>query len=237
MLSRRSPFANLRGLISAFGCAAALGLAAPTLAQTPIPPPVFPAVDGNGVDVSTGAFTYSRTDLVIGQPGAGGLAYTRYYQSAPSAFWTHNHIGYVAGTGTTCSVVVGVFTETFTSSLNDCGGTFTSDQQHGGTLSGSQGAGYTYTARDGTVATFRGRDVAAIYGMPSTMTGYLWSVTTPSGEATSSRTTSRRLAPKIRRAARQSGGCRSYSTISATAWCGSTPAAPRPAAHRARSSA
>ena len=157
MLGRRSRFVNLRGCAFALECSVVLAIAAPALAQTPIPPPVFPAVDGNGVDVSSGALTYSRTDVVIGQPGAGGLAYTRYYQSAPSAFWTHNHIGYVAGTGATCSVVIGVFTETFTSSLGDCNGTFTSDQQRGGTLSGSQGAGYTYTARDGTVAAFRGR--------------------------------------------------------------------------------
>lgn len=51
-------------------------LAAPSRAVV-APPPVFPAVDGLGVDVATGAFTSAQTDVVIGQPGAGGLAAIR----------------------------------------------------------------------------------------------------------------------------------------------------------------
>ncbi len=124
-------------------------------AQDPLPAPVFPAVDARGVDVATGGFVHSQTDLVIGQPGAGGLVFTRYYQSKPTAFWTHNHNGFIHGSGSDCSVTIGSTTETFTASAGSCAGTFSSQQGGASTLSHNTGNGsYTYTLGDGTTVVF-----------------------------------------------------------------------------------
>ena len=172
---RRSPCAKLSTIVAILSCALALSVAAPVRAQSPAPPPVFPAVDSNGVDVATGAFNHSQTDVVIGQPGKGGLAYTRYYQSAPNAFWTHNHNGYITGYSP-CSVVLGPMVKTFTS----CTGT--SNQGDGSTLT-SDAYSYTYTDRDGTVAVFSKVSTTWIIGM-GTPTAYLISVTKPDGEVT-----------------------------------------------------
>jgi RHS repeat-associated protein len=173
---------NLRVCTAILGGVLTLIIAAPVHAQSQVPPPVFPAVDGNSVDVATGAFNYSQTDVAIGQPGSGRLAYTRYYQSAPSPNWTHNHIGYIAVNGTTCSVVIGASTETFTSSISGCTGTFSSNQAIGSSLSYTSGI-YTYTTSDGTVAQFSviGTNVTMLYGV----TIILNSITTPTGEVTS----------------------------------------------------
>ena len=75
---RCSSDVNLRAFAATLGFVFTLIFAVPGQAQIPAPPPVFPAIDGNGVDVATGAFTYSQTDVVIGRPGAGGLSLTRY---------------------------------------------------------------------------------------------------------------------------------------------------------------
>ena len=161
-----------------------LGMATSGYAQ-PVPPPVFPAVDERGVDVATGAFVHTQTDVVIGQPGAGGLAFSRYYQSAPATYWTHNHNSYVHGIGTTCSVVIGTRTETFTSTSNDCQGTFTPQQQMGSTLVAGTYT-YTYTARDGTVVIFtRFTGYQSILNMNAAgMRGYIAAVTSPANEVT-----------------------------------------------------
>jgi RHS repeat-associated protein len=153
----------------------------------PVPPPVFPAVDERGVDVATGAFAHSQTDIVIGQPGAGGLVFSRSYYTAPGVFWTHNHNSFMHGTGTTCSVVVGTNTETFTSTSNDCLGTFTSQQQMGSTLAyNTSTQGYTYSMRDGTVVNFhRLPSDHWMLDMESSGTwAYITQITSPAGEVT-----------------------------------------------------
>jgi RHS repeat-associated protein len=158
----------------------------------PVPPPVFPAVDERGVDVTTLDFVHAQTDVVIGNPGAGGLAYTRYYRSGPggSSSATSNYVGYVYGTGTTCSVVLGISTERFTSSGSGCTGTFTPDQQVGSTLA-YDGTDYTYTMRDGTVVTFtrmQDNDPDYTYHAVLNLDGanaYITSVLRPTGELTS----------------------------------------------------
>jgi RHS repeat-associated protein len=165
-------------LVAALVCVLTFAFAAPLRAQTtPVLPPVFPAVDKNGVDVATGEFTYSRTDVVIGQPDKGGLAYTRYFRSG--RYRTHNHVGYIVATGTGCSVVIGTFTETFSSGSSGCGGALSSDQGRGSTLV-QNGSTYTYTSSDGVVALFTNP-------YPNFFTGVaanLWSVTTPDGVVT-----------------------------------------------------
>jgi RHS repeat-associated protein len=154
--------------------------------QPPIPPayPVFPSVDERGVDLPTGTFMYSQTDVVIGQPDKGGLAYTAYFHSnaktgSPGGSWTDNQLGYVTGTSWGIQVVLGSFSETFTGNGQ---GTYTSDQQRGATLlyNSSTGA-YTYTSAAGLVATFATNYDTYFYNMPQA-SPYVTSIAKPDGE-------------------------------------------------------
>ncbi|MEA1675399.1 RHS repeat-associated core domain-containing protein [Nitrospirillum sp. BR 11163] len=99
------------------------------------------------MDLGTGAFRYSTTEVVIGQPGAGGLSYTRYFIGSN---WRDDYIGGINKTGTTYIVSLGGSSESFTSSD---GANFTNNGGTGSTLS-VNGTLYTYTAADGSVATF-----------------------------------------------------------------------------------
>src|SRR5204862_2194038 len=96
-MNRASPHSKRFVFLGTLVCVLGLVGAPAAHAQAPAPPPIFPAVDGNGVDVTTGALTYSQTDLVIGQPDKGGLAFTRTIFSGTSSFWTNNHNGYING--------------------------------------------------------------------------------------------------------------------------------------------
>lgn len=157
------------------GSLAALVLAAPAYAQ------IFPAVDERGVDVVTGAFNYSQTDVVIGQPGQGGLAFTRSYSNAGPVSpmgpgWMSGYTGYMWIKLGKCLVKIGALEETF----NTCG-TTTSDQLMGSTLSYSSVTQlYTYQRRDGTVAQFRAR----LGADSNEYIAYLTSITTPDGVTT-----------------------------------------------------
>lgn len=115
------------------------------------PPPIFSAVDANGVDLVTGRFNYSNTDVSIGPLDAGGLAYVRSYITNG---WRDNTIGTMASNGAGGYVVsVGDGSESFSLSGNE----FVSDQGSGSTLTTDSGspAIFTYTMSDGTVAVFQ----------------------------------------------------------------------------------
>ena len=140
--------------------------------------PVFSAVDENGVDLSSGSFNLSTNEVVIGQPGAGGLSFGRTWVGQG---WLPGTLGRILFTttvsGSFYTVSIGASSETFTLS----GGTFTSQQRMGSTLTLS-GAVYTYTMRDGTIARFN-----TAIGTPAINTGTkagLTSITAPSGEVT-----------------------------------------------------
>ena len=183
-MPRRSLCTNLRACVAAAGCVLVFAFATRGVAQTVFP--VFPAIDGNGVDIVTGAFTHAQTDVVIGQPGVSGLAYTRFYRS-PGTIWTHNHNGFIYGDGSTCFVSLPGLTESFSSATSACGGWFLSNQQRGASLSYNSGSQtFTYTSSSGVVATFiRPSFHVQIYGMVVTLGGgYLSSITTPDGETT-----------------------------------------------------
>jgi RHS repeat-associated protein len=152
-----------------------LGVSSAALAQAVAP--IFPAVDEHGVDVATSAFTYAATDVAIGPPGAGGLSFTRYYQSTSGA-WSHSHIGFVVVSGCSATVVIGTSTESF----SGCG-TYTSDQQRGASLSYASGTGiYTYQSSNGTMARFVQVTGGVGYlNMPSA-SAYLMDITYPDGE-------------------------------------------------------
>jgi hypothetical protein len=177
----------MRACLRAGASALLIAFSAQVVAQI-TPPPVFPAVDSRGVDVATGEFTYAKTDVVIGDPVQGGIAFTRYYRSAPGtgSHWTHNHNGYITTSGGTCIVVIGVHTETFNGS---CSNNPPHAQQTGSHLSGNDTIGYTYITRDGTVARFHAPVAAngltpAMMNMATPLVAYLASVTTPDGVVT-----------------------------------------------------
>lgn len=112
------------------------------------PPPVRSTIDGNGVDLVTGALRLAVRELSIGPDGPGGLAYTRYFTGTG---WRDDFVGTIQSSGSLFTVSMGGASETFTQS----GTTFTSEQGQGSTLSfDSTAQSYTYTTADGIVGVF-----------------------------------------------------------------------------------
>jgi len=150
-------------------------------AQSITPPPVRSNVDENGVDVTTGAFNAATPTISIGQPGNGGLAYGRYYDSISDA-WRDN-----TASGINYDSSSGQYTVTlFGSSSNFIlsFGQFSPVEFWGGTLSFNSGTQkYTYTTRDGAVAIFdkalaTSQPLQANEGLPTTVTSPNGMVTT-----------------------------------------------------------
>jgi len=115
-------------------------------AQTQPTPPEHYTLDPKGVDLVTGKFVISATDVVIGQPGQGGIAFGRIWANGG---WRDNLTGTIQVTGSTYTVSFGGRSELFTLS----GSTFTPVSNTGSTLSQS-GAILTYTQAEGTIATY-----------------------------------------------------------------------------------
>ncbi len=115
----------------------------------PDPPPVVAGVGQSGYDIITGSFSYSATEVVIGQPNAGGLVFSRSFFGTG---WRDNYAGTINSSDSVSYVVsLGSNSESFTLS----GGSFSSDQAMGSTLTYNSGTGiYTYTLRDGTAELF-----------------------------------------------------------------------------------
>jgi RHS repeat-associated protein len=133
-------------LLAAGAVAWAVG-AAPAGAQVQsVVAPIFSAVDSLGVDVSSGQFRLTSAEVAIGQPGAGGLAFSRHWIGSN---WRDSLAGTISSSGSVYTVSIGASSESFTLS----GGTYTSNQMMGATLTLASGK-YTYTMRDGTVAEF-----------------------------------------------------------------------------------
>lgn len=162
-----------------------LVLAGPTaFPQTLVPLTVFPSIDGNGVDVSNGTLNFAQTEVAIGSPGSGGLAFTRHVSTGPNYSISHSTSGNVVANGTKCTVTIGTSVQTFTSTLTSCKGTMTSDQQVGATLTFNAGTSvYTFTGSDGTTATFfRWAGAVAIPYYSAGATAYISTLTKPSGD-------------------------------------------------------
>jgi RHS repeat-associated protein len=161
-------------------CAGALLLHAPTsLAQVQtVVAPVFGSVDSLGVDVTTGQFRLSTSEVVIGQPGAGGLAFGRHWIGSG---WRDSVAGTISSSGSIYTVSVGASSETFSLS----GGVYTSQQAMGSTLTFSSVTNkYTYTTRDGTVLVFNKAIATAgsVTNFWSSNEGAIETITLPSGE-------------------------------------------------------
>ncbi len=141
------------------------------------PPPVRSSVDSNGVDLLSGDFTYSATDVVIGQPQQGGLTYARTFHKDR---WRDNHTGTITSSGTTYTVSLGSGSGVFTLSG---GGVYTADQADGSSLTFDAGTQtYRYTSSDGAVAVFS-KALAELSPLEANE-GKVTSITAPSGQVT-----------------------------------------------------
>ncbi len=135
-------------------------------------PPIRSPVDQNGINLATGGLQVATTDLSIGAPGNGGLAFSRVWTGNG---WRHNYFASITATSTTAAVSIGAQTITFTLS----GGTYMADQGDGSTLTVTP-AKYIYTAADGTITEFDRSYINVVYYGVTQGLGTL--ITRPSGE-------------------------------------------------------
>tara|TARA_R110000868_G_scaffold162329_12_gene393485 strand:+ start:3317 stop:7534 length:4218 start_codon:yes stop_codon:yes gene_type:complete len=164
-------------ILTAIACALTVALSSgiPASAQSGqqiAPPEVFAPVDGRGVDLARGVFRSPTPTITIGDPGAGGMSYTRSFMGAG---WRDVFQGTLNSTGSAYVVTLGTLSQTFTES----GGSFTSDQGSGATLV-SSGSTYVYTASNGTVAVFD-PSLGTAQGLAA-KNGVVTSITYPDGE-------------------------------------------------------
>lgn len=117
-------------------------------AQQPVPPEHY-TLDPRGVDLVHGTFNYTTTEVVIGQPGNGGMAYGRTFVGSGNG-WRDTLLGTINVSGSTYVVSVGGESEIFTRS----GSTFTPVSNNGSTLSLIGTTGYKFISSSGTIANF-----------------------------------------------------------------------------------
>ena len=115
-------------------------------------PQIWPAIDNLGVDATSGSFNYATTEVVIGQPGMGGMAHGRSWIANG---WRDTLAGtidsYSPGGVTYHRVKLGNQVVQFV----ETGGVIAADAIGGATLSFNGGTNiFTYTARDGTITLF-----------------------------------------------------------------------------------
>lgn len=157
-----------------------LGLATmPAMAQQPVPPTHY-STDERGVDLTSGAYYPSVTEVVIGQPGAGGMSHGR---SHIGTGWRDAQLGTINSSpsvgGTTYTVSIGGYSDQFDLATGTTG-PYLPAIQTGASLTYAAGV-YTYTTSDGTVAIFS--DALAASTTPYTANvALLASVTSPNGE-------------------------------------------------------
>ncbi len=152
-------------------------LASTAMAQTqPIPPEHY-TLDPRGVDLVSGGFNHGTTEVVIGQPGAGGLAYGRVFTNRG---WRDTSVGGISSASGELVVSVGPISEIF---IPDGSGGWTSKYSNGSTVVfGSPTV--TVTDRYGAVATFD-RNIGAQDNNPYGATeGLITGYSTPDGNVT-----------------------------------------------------
>src|SRR4051812_29296878 len=133
-----------------YACAllATTALATPSLAQSgQSSEPYRRTIDANGVNLIDGSFPFIFNEGTIGS-GLGAVSVRRHGNGAYGASnWQNYYVSEsVSGSTTTVSVVLGDFSENFTSTS---GGAFVPASGDGSTLTGSHGD-YSFTAAAGT---------------------------------------------------------------------------------------
>lgn len=151
------------------GAAQAQSISQPT-------PPEATAVDPRSVDMISGYFSFQTTEVVIGQPGAGGLSLTR---GRIQRSWRDSNQGSIDISGSTYTVVTGLGAEVFTLS----GSTFTPKSNSGATLSQS-GTTYTFTTSSGAVVRFTTDHCYTSTGTACTDRAAIYEIVAPNGEKT-----------------------------------------------------
>lgn len=139
------------------------------------PPPAHYTLDPQGVDLVNGTFNYATTEVEIGNPGQGGLSFSRSWGGGG---WRSNLMGTVAYVGNVYTVSFGGFSDRFTMIV---AGQYQPAIDRGQTLT-SSGSTFTYTAADGTVATFSPNAVNYHNQLPDQNGGVIRTITYPSGE-------------------------------------------------------
>jgi RHS repeat-associated protein len=150
--------------------------------SSPTPPPVFQAVDQNGVELQSGRLVLTIASIRIGNGSPGSLGYDWSTDSSRQ----QEVYGYVKSAAnptnasqTVYSVVVGGSTETFTTPTGAYA--FTQDQGRSSVLSYNAGTDrFTYTRTDGAVAEFSRQLVS---GSPVSGNYKIVSLTYPAGQA------------------------------------------------------
>lgn len=134
------------------GAGAELSLTTIALAQTQPVPPEYYTLDPRGVDLVSGSFNYAPTEVVIGDPGAGGIAYGRAFLiTGTGNGWRDTLLGTIDRSGSTYTVSLGRVSEVFTKS----GSLFTPVSNNGSTLSQPTTDTYRFTSSSGAVAEFK----------------------------------------------------------------------------------
>ena len=162
-------FAATSGVALAAGAAQAQTISQPT-------PPEHYTLDERGVDLVSGHFNFQTTEVMIGQPGAGGLSLTR---GRIQLGWRDNNQGTLTVSGSTYTVVSGLGAEEFTLS----GGVFTPKSNNGSTLTQS-GTTYSFTTSSGTVLRYTTTYCFTSAGVACTNKAALYEIVTPNGETT-----------------------------------------------------
>jgi RHS repeat-associated protein len=160
------------------------------------PPPVYTAIDANGVDLSTGFMSASTTALSIGPVGSGGLSFQQTFdQSSPLAFYAASNQHFFGGGVFRSSLEGSIYstTETVAGQSNssvayvsygnssdkfvlNSDGTNLSVFGGGATLIGS-----LYTTADGTIISFGGGTVptGCNPSIPTGTSGVFGNLTSP----------------------------------------------------------
>lgn len=154
----------------------AVAIAAPALAQDPIPPPKHSAVDANGVDLISGAMSVTSGLNSIGPSGPGGLAASKTLRAGNSISSMFSYVKLMGSAEVQETTLVAFMGQSQVfDGTPDIGPAF----NEGNTLD-KDATHIRYTLADGTVARFR--LVHINYNHPLPVWGVLQSVTYPSGE-------------------------------------------------------
>ena len=144
--------------------------------EQPIPPEHY-TLDPRGVDLVAGTFNHGTTEVVIGQPGSGGLVYGRSFVNG----WRDNSVGGLSFNGSGELVAsIGPISEPFVWD----GTEYVSKYQNGSTME-QVGGEWHVTDRHGNRAVFDIGLAASGENPYSAGEGLITSWTTPAGEVTS----------------------------------------------------
>ena len=153
------------------------GTIQPALARD-LTPLVASAVDGNGVDMISGKFTFGVTEVAIGPQGAGGLAHSRSFRGDRTAsLWRSSLSGTLRSNEDVNEEVVDVAVSFggATVTFDVSGSTYTPRNDNGASLAKS-GVIYTFTSSTGVIAKFS-EDVPA-----NDREAYIIEIIKPNGE-------------------------------------------------------